>query len=89
MGKILRHSSRLRIGYADTIGKRPTMEDDMTIVGRLRGRDDEDFVAVYDGHGGKAAAEFAAKNLYKVHAILYLPFVQMIFIIETHNGVGS
>ena len=42
------------------------MEDDITIAGTLNGRPDMDFVAVYDGHGGKEASEFAAKHLYKV-----------------------
>jgi serine/threonine protein phosphatase PrpC len=60
----------LRIGFADTIGKRPTMEDEILIQGKLRGRDDEDFVAVYDGHGGRAASEFAAKHLHEVGFIL-------------------
>lgn len=64
--RIINHSSRLRIGFADTIGKRPTMEDEILIQGKLRGRDDEDFVAVYDGHGGRAASEFAAKHLHEV-----------------------
>jgi len=35
-GKIIQHSSRLNIGYADTRGKRPTMEDEITIIGELR-----------------------------------------------------
>lgn len=64
--RIASHSSRLRIGFADTIGKRPTMEDEILIQGKLRGREDEDFVAVYDGHGGRSASEFAAKHLHGV-----------------------
>jgi len=64
--RILNHSSRLRIGYADTIGKRPTMEDEIVIHGRLRGAENEDFVAVYDGHGGRSASEYAAKNLHNI-----------------------
>lgn len=63
---VVRQSSRLVVGYADTMGKRPSMEDDMAIVGNLRDRDDEDFVAVFDGHGGREVSTYAAKNLYKV-----------------------
>jgi serine/threonine protein phosphatase PrpC len=64
--KIVSHSTRFRIGYADTIGRRPTMEDEIRIMGKLRGRDDEDFVAIFDGHGGRDVADFAAKNLHQV-----------------------
>ena len=35
---IHQHSSRLRIGYADTRGKRGSMEDEIAIVGRLRNK---------------------------------------------------
>jgi len=65
---VVRQSSRLVVGYADTMGKRPSMEDDMVIVGNLRDRDDEDFVAVFDGHGGFQCAEFAQKRLVEVAA---------------------
>jgi len=64
--KIARHSTRFRIGFADTIGRRPTMEDEIRIIGKLRNRDDEDFVAIFDGHGGRDVAEFAAKNLHLI-----------------------
>lgn len=63
--RMLTHSSRLRIGYADTIGKRATMEDEIVIKGNLCG-DNVDYVAIFDGHGGKAASEFAAKHLHEV-----------------------
>lgn len=42
------------------------MEDEITIFGKLRGREDEDFVAVYDGHGGSAVSNYASKHLHKV-----------------------
>lgn len=41
------------------------MEDEIAVVGRLRNRDDEDFVAVYDGHGGKDVSLFAGKHLHQ------------------------
>eukprot|EP01119_Soliformovum_irregulare_P024922 TRINITY_DN9062_c0_g1_i2.p1 TRINITY_DN9062_c0_g1~~TRINITY_DN9062_c0_g1_i2.p1 ORF type:complete len:415 (+),score=113.84 TRINITY_DN9062_c0_g1_i2:99-1343(+) len=63
---IYSRSSRLNVGYADTIGRRPTMEDEIVIKGRLRGRDDEDFVAVFDGHGGAASSEFSAHHLFGI-----------------------
>lgn len=65
MKQILGHSTRLRIGFADTVGRRAQMEDEIVIFGQIRGPK-EDFVAVYDGHSGRAAAEYAAKNLHKV-----------------------
>jgi len=75
-GRILRHSARLRVGFADTIGRRPTMEDEITICGKLRGKDDEDYVGIFDGHGGKDAADFASKNLHT-------------FLIEQLNKTGD
>ncbi len=65
---MVQHSSRLIIGYADTVGKRPTMEDDMAIVGNLQGKEDLDFVGVFDGHGGREVSSFAAKTLPNVNA---------------------
>jgi serine/threonine protein phosphatase PrpC len=41
------------------------MEDEIVILGQLR-NPHEDFVAVYDGHSGKTAAEYASKHLHKV-----------------------
>jgi len=39
------------------------MEDDMAIVGNLQGKEDLDFVGVFDGHGGREVSSFAAKTL--------------------------
>lgn len=36
------------------------------ILGSLRNNADEDFVAVYDGHGGGAVSAYVAKHLHKV-----------------------
>ena len=66
----MQHSARLCVGYADTVGRRPSMEDDICIYGNLRGKDDEDYIGIFDGHGGKEAAEYAAKHLFKVNNIL-------------------
>jgi len=65
-GKIIEHTTRLRIGYADTTGRRPSMEDDIAIVGKLRGNQSEDYVGIFDGHGGRDVSEYAAKNLHNV-----------------------
>jgi len=64
-GKIINHSSRLLVGYADTIGRRQTMEDEFTIHGRMQGLQDRDYIAVFDGHGGRDASELAAQALHK------------------------
>ncbi|KAJ4458920.1 putative protein phosphatase 2C [Paratrimastix pyriformis] len=54
---------QLRVGYAETRGRRVTMEDAIVIKRNFRGRPDEDFFAIFDGHGGRDAADFAAENL--------------------------
>ncbi|GAM28809.1 hypothetical protein SAMD00019534_119850 [Acytostelium subglobosum LB1] len=62
------HSSRFMVGFADTIGRRPHMEDDAVIYGTFRGRSDEDYFALFDGHGGSVTAELAANEMHKVLA---------------------
>lgn len=42
------------------------MEDEITVVGQLRGTPDEDYVGLFDGHGGNAAAIYAARHLHEV-----------------------
>lgn len=49
------------MGYADTVGLRDSMEDAMLIYGKFRDNDSEDLFAVFDGHSGSSASEFAAK----------------------------
>lgn len=59
-------SRRFRVGYADTIGpRRETMEDKMVVLGSFRDRRDEDYFAVFDGHGGTSAAIYCAQELHK------------------------
>ncbi|EGG25213.1 RasGEF domain-containing protein [Cavenderia fasciculata] len=60
------HSSRFLVGFADTIGRRPTMEDDAVIYGSYRGHYDEDYFALFDGHGGAEAAELASTEMHRV-----------------------
>jgi len=44
------------------------MEDCMVIRGSFRGRATEDYFAIFDGHGGRDAAAFAADHLHEVLA---------------------
>ncbi|EFA78586.1 protein phosphatase 2C-related protein [Heterostelium album PN500] len=59
------HSSRFIVGFADTIGRRPNMEDESVIYGTFRGHIDEDYFALFDGHGGNDVAKLAATDLHK------------------------
>lgn len=63
-GKIIAHSARIHQAYADTIGRRPTMEDMVVLNGRFMDRDDNDYLAVFDGHGGADTSHFCAQNLH-------------------------
>ncbi|XP_015581392.1 probable protein phosphatase 2C 14 [Ricinus communis] len=45
-------------------GKKKFMEDTHKIVSCLNGSSNKSFLGVYDGHGGKKAAEFVAENLH-------------------------
>mmetsp|Transcript_25184 Transcript_25184/g.35282 ORF Transcript_25184/g.35282 Transcript_25184/m.35282 type:complete len:561 (-) Transcript_25184:439-2121(-) len=65
-GKIRCNSAFCHVGYADTIGQRASMEDEIVIYGHFRGKEDEDFIAVFDGHGGADSAEFMSKCLHNV-----------------------
>jgi len=59
-------STRYPIGYAESIGRRPTMEDQVVIMGMgPRLRENEDYFAIFDGHGGSFVAEECAKYLHK------------------------
>lgn len=54
-------SMRFAVGWADTQGKRPTMEDEIKICGGLR--KNCDYVAIFDGHNGKDASIFASARM--------------------------
>ncbi|KAL6070975.1 Protein phosphatase 1F [Balamuthia mandrillaris] len=63
---LLRDSVRYPTGHADTKGRREYMEDRAVLLGGfVKGRQSEDYFAVFDGHGGADAAEFAALNLHR------------------------
>eukprot|EP01105_Mastigella_eilhardi_P002651 TRINITY_DN1336_c0_g1_i4.p1 TRINITY_DN1336_c0_g1~~TRINITY_DN1336_c0_g1_i4.p1 ORF type:complete len:423 (-),score=87.23 TRINITY_DN1336_c0_g1_i4:283-1551(-) len=55
-------SSRFMIAVADTIGKRPSMEDEVEVWGNWRDDGASDLVAVFDGHHGREAALYACNN---------------------------
>jgi protein phosphatase 1L len=61
--RVHKTSSRLIVGFADTIGRRPTMEDDFVIHGQFGGFNTQDFIAILDGHAGSEAAQLVAEHL--------------------------
>ena len=56
--------AQLRSGHAETIGRRPTMEDAVATVRRFRGKADEDYWGLFDGHGVKNVAVWLADRLH-------------------------
>ena len=56
-------SARFRVGSAHRQGPRPTMEDRSVVYGSLRGQRTTDLFAVFDGHGSRGEADFAAAYL--------------------------
>jgi hypothetical protein len=66
-GVVALHSDSLRfdLGLADATGHRRSMEDAMAVVGSFRGRANEDFFGVYDGHGGAEVAGWLADKLHE------------------------
>lgn len=49
-------------GFADRQGPRPSMEDNENLLYPFAGDPFKALFAVYDGHGGKEAADYAAQN---------------------------
>uniref|UniRef100_A0A2C9UMX3 protein-serine/threonine phosphatase n=1 Tax=Manihot esculenta TaxID=3983 RepID=A0A2C9UMX3_MANES len=56
--------SGIGVGVAAIKGNKKFMEDTHKIVSCLNGSSNKGFFGVYDGHGGKRAAEFVAENLH-------------------------
>lgn len=48
------------------IGRRSTMEDSVVVMGEFLDKENADLYCIFDGHGGTAAARFAAENLPKI-----------------------
>ncbi|EFA85242.1 protein phosphatase 2C [Heterostelium album PN500] len=59
-------SNRYIVGKSETIGKRSSMEDRMVAYGRFGNVDDCELYSIFDGHGGKAASDYAADNIYRI-----------------------
>jgi len=64
--ELIQASKRFRVGYCDTIGRRPTMEDQIVILGSMGGESNEDYFAVFDGHGGSAASKYSGHHLHQI-----------------------
>ncbi|EGC39845.1 hypothetical protein DICPUDRAFT_44948 [Dictyostelium purpureum] len=59
-------STRFKVGKSEMTGKRPTMEDRMVAYGRFRNNPESELYCIFDGHGGRAASDFAADNIYRI-----------------------
>ena len=55
-------SGRFSVAKAEMKGKRWTMEDAVVTLCGYRGNETDDYLAVFDGHGGDKAAQYAAKR---------------------------
>ena len=56
------HNNLLRVGTSETIGVRESMEDASVIKPDFMGKGTI-LAALFDGHGGREASEYAAKNI--------------------------
>ena len=62
--KIPRSASlQVRVATAETMGRRPTMEDAILVQGQLGGDARRDLFAVFDGHGSERVAIHCAERL--------------------------
>jgi hypothetical protein len=59
-------SKRFKVSSAEIIGRRPTMEDALSLQGHFQGRDDVDFFGLFDGHAGRGVAEYCADHVHTV-----------------------
>lgn len=68
----LTHTERkkwvFKVGVSEMNGRRPRMEDAVSIRTNFRGIEGEDFYGIFDGHGGRESAHFAATNLHNILA---------------------
>ena len=60
--QVYKFSNLLRSGNAETIGQRPSMED-VTLIKSECPSPSSSLFAIFDGHGGRDAAEYAAQQL--------------------------
>lgn len=59
-------SKRFKVSSAEIIGRRPTMEDALSLQGHFQGREDVDFFGLFDGHAGRGVAEYCADHVHTV-----------------------
>jgi serine/threonine protein phosphatase PrpC len=57
-------------GHAETMGKRPTMEDNSAIIGEFAGPHTQ-FYGLYDGHGGAAVSQHCSVTVHTAIAAKY------------------
>lgn len=53
-------------GWSEMVGRRPTQEDSLCVAGKLS--DNTHLYALFDGHAGRGAADYAARHFPKVLA---------------------
>ncbi|PHJ16070.1 protein phosphatase 2c domain-containing [Cystoisospora suis] len=53
------------VGWSDDQGKRPEMEDEMTVLSHVDSLRDSWILGIYDGHGGKQTADLLSKRLHR------------------------
>lgn len=61
--KLKSRSARVTVAYADTQGRRPSMEDDFVFIGQFRSDPHLDLIGLFDGHRGTSAARYATREL--------------------------
>lgn len=54
---------RFQVGWAEMLGRRPTMEDHFLWQGSLDGNTNVDLFAVFDGHAAREAAKFCSEYM--------------------------
>jgi len=59
-------SVRWPLGCAMLTGRRSEMQDVISIRGRFMHRDDWDYFAIFDGHGGRQTALYCAEHLHAI-----------------------
>ncbi|KCV72455.1 hypothetical protein H696_00047 [Fonticula alba] len=56
-------SRRFDVGFASSKGPRREMQDVLVVRGGFGGKPNQDFFGIFDGHGGRSVATFAADRL--------------------------
>eukprot|EP00002_Diphylleia_rotans_P014048 TRINITY_DN2734_c0_g1_i2.p1 TRINITY_DN2734_c0_g1~~TRINITY_DN2734_c0_g1_i2.p1 ORF type:complete len:657 (+),score=99.60 TRINITY_DN2734_c0_g1_i2:276-1973(+) len=69
--KTWKREGRFMIGCSDTIGRRASMEDVMVICENFQNKKGNYIMALFDGHGGPDAANFAAEQIVQTMAYMY------------------